>query len=169
MRIGVYAGTFDPPTFGHVSVIRRASELFDCLWIVVADNPEKKPLLTKEERVSLLREETRTMNNVKVASTEGFVVQFAGAVGARFLIRGVRGVTDIESEMALANLNHEVAPEIETVFLPAHPELSKVSSSALKEMMMRGEDVHAFCSPSVAAKMHAKLKLSGTGVPHVTV
>lgn len=155
MRVAVYAGTFDPPTFGHLSVVERSTQLFDRLWIVVAKNPQKQPLFSDAERVSLLRELVRDWPNVGVEHTEGYVVECARRLGARYLVRGVRGVTDIEAEINLAHLNHGLAPEIETVFVPAHASLSEVSSSRLKQLALEGADIGRYCPPAVEARLRA--------------
>ena len=155
MRIAVYAGTFDPPTFGHLSVVERAVKLFDQLWIVVAKNPQKQPLFSDEERVGLLRDLVRHWPNVGVEHTAGYVVECARRLGARYLVRGVRGVTDIEAEITLAHLNHGLAPEIETVFVPAHPGLSEVSSSRLKQLALEGAELARYCPPEVRVRLEA--------------
>lgn len=157
MRVGVYAGTFDPVTHGHRSVIERGAALFDRLYVLVASNPSKQPLLSVEERLGFLADLARAWPHVSAASTSGFVVDFARAHGARYLIRGVRSSTDVEAEIQLAHLNHELAPDIQTVFVPAHPKLSEVSSSRLKELIERGEDASAFCSPEVLSCLRQKL------------
>jgi len=159
MRIAIYAGTFDPITYGHLSVIERGARLFDQLLIVVAVNPTKRPLFTPKERVEMIREVTRRWPNVDSTITEGLVVEVARAQGAPYLVRGVRSCTDVESEITLANMNHELAPEVETVFVPAHPELSEVSSSRLKELAAAGEDVSPYCPPEVAARLHERLSI----------
>jgi pantetheine-phosphate adenylyltransferase len=156
-RNAVYAGTFDPVTLGHLSVIERSAGLFDRLWVVVAINPDKEPLFTPEERVSMLSEVTVGLPNVAATSTAGYVVELARRVGARYLVRGVRGATDADSELGLARLNHELAPEIETVFVPAHGELSEVSSSRLKELVQSGADITRYCSVGVAARLRQRL------------
>jgi len=153
MRLALYAGTFDPITRGHLSVIERAARLFDRLVVVVAVNPDKQPLFTAEERVDMIREVVAPWPGVECTSTGGYVVELARARGARYLVRGVRGCTDVEGEIALANLNHALAPEIETVFIPAHPELSEVSSSRLKELAAAGTDVSRYCPPEIAARL----------------
>jgi pantetheine-phosphate adenylyltransferase len=155
MKSAIYAGTFDPPTFGHLSVVERAVKLFDQLWIVVAKNPQKQPLFSDDERVSLLRELVGGWSNVGVQHTAGYVVECARQLGARYLVRGVRGVTDIESEITLAHLNHGLAPEIETVFVPAHASLSEVSSSRLKQLALEGGDVARYCPPAVRVRLEA--------------
>jgi pantetheine-phosphate adenylyltransferase len=157
VRIGVYAGTFDPITYGHLSVIERAVQLFDRVIVLVAVNPEKQPLFSGEERVRMIRAVTRAFSNVECAATAGYVVDFARGQGARHLVRGVRSSTDVESEIALANANHALAPEIETVFIPAHPALSDVSSSALKALVRQGADVSVYCPRSIAESLEARL------------
>jgi pantetheine-phosphate adenylyltransferase len=152
MRVAVYAGTFDPITLGHFSVIERAARLFDRLWILVAVNPAKRPLFAVDERLQMILELTARTSNVECASTEGCVVDFARRQGARYLVRGVRNATDIDAEIALANLNRALAPEVETVFVPAHPELAEVSSSALKELARRGLDISRYCSPEIVRR-----------------
>jgi pantetheine-phosphate adenylyltransferase len=157
MTIAVYAGSFDPITAGHLSVIARAARLFERLIVVVAVHPTKRATFTVEERVEMIAESTRTLANVSCASTSGLVVEHARAVGATVLIRGVRGATDSDYETALAHANHALAPEIETVFLPAAPSLAEVSSSRLKELARQGEPIHQYCPASVAARLRARL------------
>jgi pantetheine-phosphate adenylyltransferase len=153
MRIALYAGSFDPITRGHLSVIERGARLFDRLVVVVAVNPTKQPLFAVEERVEMVQEVTARCPNVECISTAGFVVDLARNRGAQYLVRGLRGCTDVEGEMALANLNHELAPEIQTVFVPAHPQLSEVSSSRLKELASAGAELSPYCPPEVAARL----------------
>jgi pantetheine-phosphate adenylyltransferase len=155
MKAAIYAGTYDPVTFGHLSVVARAVALFDRLWVVVATNPAKQPLFSVVERVELLREATRAWSSCQIVSTDGYVVDLARELGARYLVRGVRGATDIEGEISLARVNSELAPELETVFVPAHAELSEVSSSRLKELARQGADVTRYCPPSVAERLQS--------------
>jgi pantetheine-phosphate adenylyltransferase len=157
MNIAVYAGSFDPVTAGHLSVIRQAARIFNHVVVVVAINPKKRTLFTVAERVELIREVVALHPNVKVASTEGLVVDFARAIGATVLLRGVRGATDAQFETELAQTNRTLAPDIATLFLPAEAHLSEVSSSALKERLARGEDVSTFCPAPVAAKLLQRL------------
>lgn len=158
MRLAVYAGTFDPITRGHLSVIERAERLFDRVVVVVAVNPGKQPLFSVEERTRMIGEVTGEWPGVTCASTDGYVVALARARGARYLVRGVRGCTDAEAELALANLNHALAPEIETIFIPAHPALSEVSSSHLKALALEGVDLAPYCPPAIAARLRERVK-----------
>jgi pantetheine-phosphate adenylyltransferase len=164
MRAAAYAGTFDPITLGHSSVIERAARLFDSVLVVVAVNPEKRPLFSADERVEMIRGVVAPWANVRCEITDGYVVELARARGARYLIRGVRGSTDIEAEISLANLNHRLAPEIETVFVPAHPELSEVSSSKLKELAKCGLDISRYCLPEIGALLLRRVKAVGPPV-----
>ncbi len=157
MTIAVYAGSFDPVTAGHLSVVRQAARLFSHVIIVVAVNPNKHYLLSADERMSLLREAVRRHPNVTVAYTEGLIVDYAREIGASVLLRGVRGATDAQFETELARNNRALAPELSTLFLPAEAHLAEVSSSGLKERVARGEDVSAFCPPAVAAKLRERL------------
>jgi pantetheine-phosphate adenylyltransferase len=158
MRIAVYAGTFDPITRGHLSVIDRASRLFDRLFVLVAVNPFKQPLFSPEERVEMITETTRSWPGVSGAATAGYVATFARDAGARYLVRGVRSCIDVEGEITLAHLNRALAPEIETVFIPAHPELSEVSSSRLKELALEGQDLEPYCPPGIALRLLRRLR-----------
>jgi pantetheine-phosphate adenylyltransferase len=153
MRLAVYAGTFDPITRGHLSVIERAAQLFDRLLVVVAVNPDKRPLFSVDERLCMIAEVTARWPGVECAATAGYVVELARERGARHLVRGVRTSTDVDAEIALANANRALAPEIETVFIPAHPELSEVSSSRLKALAAEGADVSRYCPPEIAARL----------------
>lgn len=157
MTIALYAGSFDPVTAGHLSVIRQASRLFGHLVVVVAVNPNKRTLLSPEERVALVREAVALHPNVTVTHTEGLVVDLARAIGASVLLRGVRGATDAQFETELAQTNRALAPELSTLFLPAEAHLAEVSSSALKQRVAQGEDVSAYCPPAVAAKLRERL------------
>ncbi|MCE9667809.1 pantetheine-phosphate adenylyltransferase [Myxococcus stipitatus] len=157
MTIAVYAGSFDPITAGHLSVIRQAARLFGHVVVIVAVNPAKNALLTPDERVALVREAVAMHPNVSVAWTEGLIVDHARAIGASVLLRGVRGATDAQFETELARNNRALAPEISTLFLPAEAHLAEVSSSALKARVARGEDISGFCPPAVATMLRERL------------
>lgn len=140
----IYAGSFDPITTGHLNVLDRACRLFARVTVLVAINPSKtNSWFSPHERVSLISDvvaSARFAPKVRVAHTSGFVAYFAAEHHAAFLIRGVRDVTDAEDELKLARLNHELAPNVETVFLPAHGALTEVSSSKLKVLARAGDE-----------------------------
>ena len=165
MRVAVYAGTFDPITLGHLSVVERGARLFDLLWVVVAVNPGKEPLFSAQERVQMIRDVAARWSNVASASTDGYVIDFARHHFARYLIRGVRSSTEVESEIVLAHMNYELAPEIETVFIPAHPQLSEVSSSRLKELARQRMDTTRYCPPEIAARLRQRVDENITLAP----
>jgi pantetheine-phosphate adenylyltransferase len=155
-RVAVYAGTFDPPTVGHVSIVERASAMFDRVIVLAAINPDKKTMFAEQERLIMLREATAHLKNIEVTSTEGYVVDFARANGAGVLVRGLRGATDADYETSMAHLNRSLAPELTTIFIPAEAGLLEVSSTKLKEMAREGKDVSALCPKCVEEKLCQK-------------
>lgn len=157
MRLAIYAGTFDPITNGHLSVLRRVAGLFDRVIVLVAVNPDKTPLFSESERVELIRDAVRAIEHVSVDSTQQWVAVYAQVVGAGWLIRGVRDTTDISSEHQLAFMNQQVAPEVTTLFVPAESELSDVSSSMLKRFAAEDQPLERFCSPRVAEALRRRL------------
>lgn len=159
MRSAVYAGTFDPITAGHVSVIARARTLFDEVIVVVAINPDKQPMFSAEERRALIVASTSHLSGIRVETTEGMVVHLARQLGAQVLIRGVRSATDAAYELELAALNLGLAPEMQTVFLPAEPGLADISSSRLKMLARSGELLPTLCPPAVLAALARTLGL----------
>jgi pantetheine-phosphate adenylyltransferase len=157
MRIGIYAGVFDPITAGHISVIERAARLFDRLCVLVAVNASKSTLFTMQERLEMIRDAVSALPNVRAFGTEGFVVDFARDHQAKFLVRGLRGMSDIEYEIAIANANRELAPEIATIFIPAEPDFSDVSSSRLKELAQSGAPFSAYCTKMVSDRLLGRI------------
>lgn len=153
--VGVYTGTFDPPTLGHLDIIRRALRLCDKLVLGVANNSGKTPLFSIEERLALLRQETEGQGAVEVRTFEGLAVDFAKAVGARFIVRGLRSGTDLDYESPMAAMNATMAPEIETIFLAAAPAYAHIASSLMKDVARGGGNVDLFVSPAVAAQIRA--------------
>lgn len=135
-QFAVYAGSFDPPTIGHLWMIRQGAGLFDRLQVAVGVNPEKKAMFGVDERLEMLREITADLPNVTIASfSNQFLVHYAKAVGARFILRGIRNTTDFEFERTMRNINAENAPEISTVFLMPAREVADVSSSFVKGLI----------------------------------
>lgn len=161
MTTAVYAGSFDPMTRGHASVVVMAAKLFHHVRVLVADNPAKQPLFAAAERVRLARATLREVPNVSVAHTRGLVVEHARRIGATHLLRGVRDLADVGSELELAAANQALAPELATVFLPAQAELAVVSSSELKRRLVAGLGVTAFCVVEVERALRRRISQQG--------
>lgn len=145
----VYPGSFDPVTLGHLDIIRRAAAFVDELIIGVLVNSAKTPYFTLEERVALLEEATKEFSNVRVKRFEGMTVQFARDNGAHLIIRGLRAVTDFEYEMQIAQTNHSIAPDIDTMFFTTSLEYAFLSSTIVKEVACYGGDISKFVLPNV--------------------
>ena len=156
--VAVYTGSFDPLTLGHLDIIRRALKLADGLVIGVATNSSKAPLFTLAERVALVSRETSGLGEVEVREFEGLAVDFARAVGARFIVRGLRSGSDLDYEMPMAAMNATMAPEIETIFLAAAPAFAHIASSLVKDVARGGGDVDLFVPPAVAAQIRARTR-----------
>lgn len=145
----LFPGSFDPPTNGHVNLIKRLSALYDEVIVCVMDNPAKRNLFAADVRVQLIIEATREISHVSAYLGHGFTVDMAKKHGATVLARGVRTVMDYEYETQLALTNRYLAPDIETVFLPASPELLQVSSSAVRDIHHFGGDVSGLVPENV--------------------
>ena len=156
MKKAIFPGSFDPLTRGHMDIIKRASKLFDELIVVILNNSKKTRMFTVEERISFLQAATQDLDNVRVADYEGLTVEFARAVGACCMVRGVRSIKDYEYEMEIAAINQHIASEIETLILFANPQDSFVSSSAIKEMVAYGQSVEGLVSEEVYAALLKK-------------
>lgn len=139
-RNAVYVGSFDPPTLGHLDIIRRGAELFDQLTVGIGINPEKQALFSADERVNLVEEMTADLPNVDARCFEGLSVSFADQCDATVLLRGVRTVSDIELEFTMALTNRALAPHQETVFLMASESFSHISSTLIKQIAKMGQD-----------------------------
>jgi pantetheine-phosphate adenylyltransferase len=159
-RRAVYTGSFDPITLGHLNVIERSSRLVDELIVGVGTNIEKTSLFTGEERVDLITRATRHLNNVRVEVFTGLAVQFVRQCDARVIIRGVRSLTDMESEFTMTLANRKLDPGIETVFLMADDEFSHVSSSLIKQItpLAGDEELSRFVPREIVPELRAKLK-----------
>lgn len=156
MKKAIFQGSFDPLTRGHMDIIKRACKLFDELIVVILNNSKKTSMFTVEERISFLQAATQDLDNVRVADYEGLTVEFARAVGACCMVRGVRSIKDYEYEMEIAAINQHIASEIETLILFANPQDSFVSSSAIKEMVAYGQSVEGLVSEEVYAALLKK-------------
>lgn len=158
MRLAVYPGSFDPITNGHLDVVRRAAAAFDRVILAVLENPRKTPLLETAERVAVIRASISSVaadleERVEVRTFDGLTVEFCRAVGAGFLVRGLRAVSDFETEMQLAHNNRILAPDVDTVFFMTSLEHGYVSSSLVKEIARFGGDVSRMVPPPAEAAL----------------
>jgi pantetheine-phosphate adenylyltransferase len=158
--IGIYPGTFDPVTKGHLHLIQRASKMVDRLVIGVADNPRKNPLFSHEERVDMLLADIETMQGkgceIEVQPFNDLLVHFAKKANASCIFRGLRAVSDFEYEFQLTGMNAKLDPDIETVFLMASEKWQFVSASFVKEICSLGGDIEEFVTPQVAKRLKKK-------------
>ncbi|MBT8378796.1 MAG: pantetheine-phosphate adenylyltransferase [Ignavibacteria bacterium] len=154
----IYPGTFDPVTYGHIDVIKRATELFDFVTVTVAVNPGKKPLFTTEERVEMLKESLKDFENIAVDSFNGLVVDHAIGVGATGIIRGLRAVSDFEYEFQMALMNRKLADEITTIFLMPHEKFTYLNSTIIRNLASLHSDVGDFVPPVVQKYLKRKFK-----------
>ncbi len=160
-RIGVYPGTFDPVTLGHMDIIRRGARLVDRLVIGVATNPSKSPMFTLAERTAQVERETADIANVSVVEFDALLMTFAERQGATVIIRGLRAVADFEYEFQMAGMNQQLNDAIETVFLMAAVALQPIASRLVKEIAVYGGDIGKFVSPEVAADVVARVDATG--------
>lgn len=157
LRRAFYAGTFDPITNGHIDLVERAANMFDELVVAVAANPAKEPLFDLDERVSLVREVTANVVDIRVIGFTGLLIDCMRAEGASIIVRGFRAVSDFEYEFQLAAMNRRLDPNIETVFLTPSESHTFVSASLVKEIAALKGDVSQFLHPSVFAALQKKL------------
>lgn len=157
-QIAIYPGTFDPVTYGHIDIIKRAQEIFSEVIVAVAHNPHKKPLFSVKERVQMLKKATADIKGVEVTDFDGLVVEFARKKKSRVLVRGLRMLSDFEYEFQMALTNRKISPDIETIFLMPHESYSYISSKLLKEAVSLGADVSSFVLPFVAKELNRKIR-----------
>ena len=158
MNIAIYPGTFDPITNGHLDIATRAAKVFEKLIIGVYDTPNKHLLFTTEERVELVRQAIVGLPNVEVVSFTGLAVDFAGKIGAKVMVRGLRASADFEREFELAMMNRKLAPELELVCLMARLEYQFLSSSLLKEVASLGGNIDNLVPRHVAEALREKAR-----------
>lgn len=159
-HIGVYPGTFDPITTGHMDIIKRALKIVDKLVIAVAVDTSKTPIFSLEERVDMVRKDVSELDNaenVEVLGFEGLLVDFAKSNNAALIIRGLRAVSDFEYEFQMSGMNTKLNPEIQTVFLPASESTHFIASRFVKEVVRLGGDVNDFVSKNVKSCLLEKL------------
>jgi pantetheine-phosphate adenylyltransferase len=156
MRIGIYPGSFDPVTLGHLDIILRSSKLVDKLIIGVLKNSSKVPLFTTDERVEFLKKVTKDIPNVTIEAYQGLLVDFADQKQANILVRGLRAITDFEYELQLAQTNHKLNPKVDTVFLTTSVEYAYLSSSTVREIANYGGKIEQFVPASILQEVYDK-------------
>ena len=158
MAHAVYPGSFDPVTFGHIDIIRRASALFDSITVAVLNNSAKSPLFSVGERVNMLQDVCRDIPNIKVDSFSGLTVDYVKKNGYNVIIRGLRAVTDFDYELQMAQTNRKLAPEVDTVFLTTSLEYAYLSSTTVKEVAYFGGDIGKFVPKEIEKLIFDKYK-----------
>ena len=149
MKKVIYPGTFDPVTYGHIDIIKRAIDLFDFVAVTVAVNPSKKPLFSLKERVDMLKKSLKEFKNVSVESFDGLVVDYAHKVGSTGIIRGLRAVSDFEYEFQMALMNRKLAKDVATIFLMPHEKYTYLNSSIVRNLAELKSDVSDFVPEAV--------------------
>jgi pantetheine-phosphate adenylyltransferase len=162
VRIGVYPGTFDPVTLGHMDIIRRGAKLVDRLVIGVTTNPSKSPMFTPDERMAAVRREVAEVaGDIQVVAFDSLLMHFADAQGASIIIRGLRAVADFEYEYQMAGMNQQLNRQVETVFLMADVALQPIASRLVKEIALYGGDVSRFVSDRVRTEVEERVRVLG--------
>ncbi|MEZ4308514.1 MAG: pantetheine-phosphate adenylyltransferase [Polyangiaceae bacterium] len=161
--LAVYAGSFDPPTFGHFDLIQRASKVFSEVIIAIGRHATKKPLFSLEERVGMLREITQGIDNVRIDFFDGLLIQYCEKVGARVIVRGLRAASDFEYELQIAHANADMSPQIDTVFLPTRTQYTFISASLIREIASHGGDVSHYAPAVVCEALKAKFGKADKG------
>ena len=154
----VFAGSFDPPTYGHLNVIERASKLFDCVDVVISVNPDKKYMFNENERFEMLSEMIKPFSNVELHIWDGLIVKYAEQVGAKVLVRGIRTQNDFLYEFDLALMNKALDANIETMFIPTDEEFAIVKSSSIKELAKFGGNISKMVPKNVEETLIRKIK-----------
>jgi pantetheine-phosphate adenylyltransferase len=148
-QIAIYAGSFDPPTNGHLDLVDRAASMFPRVVVAIGIHPTRKPLFGIEERLALMRKLCESYTNVEVDSFEGLLIDYGKRIGARVIVRGLRAATDFEYELQIAHANADLRPEIDTVFLPTRTNYGFISASLVREIASHGGDVGRYAPPEV--------------------
>ncbi|WP_423604342.1 pantetheine-phosphate adenylyltransferase [Sphingomonas sp. MS122] len=162
LRTGVYPGTFDPITLGHMDIIRRGAKLVDRLVIGVTTNPSKNPMFSVEERMAMVRREVEGIEGeIHVVSFDSLLMDFAEREGASVIVRGLRAVADFEYEYQMAGMNQQLNSRIETVFLMADVSLQPIASRLVKEIAMFGGEIRKFVTPAVREEVMARVEQIG--------
>jgi pantetheine-phosphate adenylyltransferase len=162
-RIGVYPGTFDPITLGHMDIIRRGAKLVDELVIGVTTNVAKSPMFSDDERIEMVKREVAAIgdDNIRVVGFNSLLMDFADSLGATTVIRGIRGVTDFEYEYQLTGMNRQLNNRVETVFLMADVSLQPIASRLVKEIALYGGEIGKFVTPSIRDEVVSRVEKLG--------
>jgi pantetheine-phosphate adenylyltransferase len=163
-QVAIYAGSFDPPTNGHLDLVERASALFPQVIVAAGRHPSRQPLFDGSERVALLRVVCSGFANVEVDQFDGLLIDYARRRGARVLVRGLRAQTDFEYELQIAHANADLAPDLDTVFLPTRTRYGFVSASLVREIARHHGDVSRYVPDVVCAALRDKFSPAGPGV-----
>ncbi len=164
MKIAIYPGSFDPVTSGHLNIIRRAAKIFDKVIVCVMVNSGKTPMFTREERVDLIRRVTADIPNVEVDSSAELLADYARRQGSRVIVKGLRASSDFENEFQMAQINHKINPELDTMFLPSESQYMYLSSSTVKELGRYGVDLSDFLPREIIPDFEKRIeKLSAQG------
>ena len=155
-RLAVYAGSFDPPTLGHLDLIERASALFSDVIVGIGKHPTRNPLFSIEERLQLVSEVTSHLSNVTIESFDGLLIEFCRAKHASVIVRGLRAATDFEYELQIAHANADLDPDVDTVFLPTRTKNGFISASLVREIASHGGDVSRYAPGVVGAALKKK-------------
>ena len=166
MKKAIYPGSFDPPTLGHLDIIRRSAKMVDELVVGVLHNSAKNSLFSTEERVSMIKEITKEFPNVSVTSFDGLLVNYMKEIDATLIIRGLRAVTDFEYELQIAQTNRVEYPEVETIFLTTSLKYSYLSSTIVKEFASYGGDISKFVPPEFIDRIYAKYQIERNGLSY---
>ncbi len=158
MQIGIYPGSFDPITNGHLDIITRSAKLFDKLYIGVLNNSSKNALFTAKERVELIKKVTSHIPNIEVEAFGGLLVNYANLVHANAIVRGLRAVTDFEYEIQIAQTNHKLNPNVDTVFLTTSTKYAYLSSSIVKEIASYDGDISQFVPEVIMDTIYSKIR-----------
>lgn len=157
MNVAIVPGSFDPVTNGHLDIIKRTSELFDVVYVSILSNSSKNPLFTVSERIDLLKRVTKDIPNVKVESFTGLLVDYAREKNSKFIVKGLRAVSDFEYEYQMSLTNKQLAPEIETFFITTNVKYAYLSSSIVKEVAKYGGDLTEMVPPEIIQDIKDKI------------